>query len=307
MYIFVNKLKYKEMKKITLSLVALLTITVGFSQTSLVEVYGPSEPTFNSQNELMMGPCSSEVPSNASENGLFFGGAQNQFLAVDVDVAPDDEFIVEVITINVVDMATTITINFMEDVAGLPGNVLFTLEETTDFDITDEVIVGNNFGFDFYQYTIELITTVQLDGGVAGSKYWMEVISDAAAWEATTEESTFAGLPLAFNNDNTAGVWTISPTTELVYSISGECTALSLNDNLASQVAIYPTPAVDVINIKIPSSMEINEVVLYDLQGRNTGAVFTDGTVNVSGLSRGVYMLNVKTSEGTLTQKVVKK
>jgi hypothetical protein len=91
-----------------------------------------------------------------------------------------------------------------------------------------------------------------------------------------------------------------------VLNVIGE-EVLSVNDNLASQVSIYPTPAIDVINIKTPSSMEINEVVLYDLQGRNTGAVFANGTVNVSGLSRGVYMLTIKTSEGTLTQKVIKK
>ena len=83
--------------------------------------------------------------------------------------------------------------------------------------------------------------------------------------------------------------------------------ALSVGSQTLSQVSIYPTPAVDVINISTPASMEINQVMLYDLQGRNTGAVFTDGTVNVSGLSRGVYMLTVETSEGTLTQKVVKK
>ncbi len=83
--------------------------------------------------------------------------------------------------------------------------------------------------------------------------------------------------------------------------------ALSVNDNLADIISVFPTPAIDVINVKVPSSVEINEVALFDLQGRNTGAVYTNGTVNVSNLSRGVYMITIKTSEGTLTQKVVKK
>lgn len=92
----------------------------------------------------------------------------------------------------------------------------------------------------------------------------------------------------------------------LAFTIEGE-TSMSVIDNLASQVSIYPSPATDVINVRTPASLEVFEVALFDLQGRNTGAVFTDGTVNVSGLSRGVYMLTVETSEGTLTQKVVKK
>lgn len=83
--------------------------------------------------------------------------------------------------------------------------------------------------------------------------------------------------------------------------------ALSVGENLADVVSIYPTPAIDVINVKVPTSIEITDVALFDLQGRNTGAVYSNGTVDVSNLSRGVYMLTVNTTEGTLTQKVVKK
>ncbi|PIZ07324.1 MAG: hypothetical protein COY56_09570, partial [Flavobacteriaceae bacterium CG_4_10_14_0_8_um_filter_34_31] len=74
-----------------------------------------------------------------------------------------------------------------------------------------------------------------------------------------------------------------------------------------SLVSVYPNPAVEVINVKVPASVVINEVVLYDILGKNTGVNYANGQVNVSGLSRGVYMLSVKTSEGTLTQKIVKK
>jgi hypothetical protein len=96
-------------------------------------------------------------------------------------------------------------------------------------------------------------------------------------------------------------------TNHYVMNVIGDVVPLSVNDNLLSQISIFPTPAVDVINIKTPASLEISEVSLFDLQGRSTGAVFSNGTINVSGLSRGVYMLTIKTSEGTLTQKVVKK
>lgn len=83
--------------------------------------------------------------------------------------------------------------------------------------------------------------------------------------------------------------------------------ALSVGENIASLVSVYPNPAVEVINVKVPASVVINEVVLYDILGKNTGVSYANGQVNVSALSRGVYMLSVKTSEGTLTKKIVKK
>ncbi|PIV51030.1 MAG: hypothetical protein COS19_02755 [Flavobacteriaceae bacterium CG02_land_8_20_14_3_00_34_13] len=96
------------------------------------------------------------------------------------------------------------------------------------------------------------------------------------------------------------------PDNQYVMNVLGN-EVLSVGDNIASLVSVYPNPAVEVINVKVPASVVINEVVLYDILGKNTGVNYANGQVNVSGLSRGVYMLSVKTSEGTLTQKIVKK
>lgn len=81
---------------------------------------------------------------------------------------------------------------------------------------------------------------------------------------------------------------------------------LSVQDNLLSQISIYPNPASDLINLKIPSSIEVNNIVLYDVLGKNTGVDLINGQINITGLSRGVYVLNINTSAGTLTKKVIK-
>lgn len=96
------------------------------------------------------------------------------------------------------------------------------------------------------------------------------------------------------------------PDMHIVMTVTGQ-EPLSVGDNLAELVSIYPVPATDVLNVKVPSNIEVSEVTLHDLLGRNTGAVYSNGTINVSNLNRGVYMLTVKTTEGTLTQKVIKK
>lgn len=96
------------------------------------------------------------------------------------------------------------------------------------------------------------------------------------------------------------------PDNQYVMNVIGD-EVLSVGDNLSEVISIYPTPAVDVLNIKVPSNIEVSGITLYDILGKNTGATYSNGTVDVSNLSRGVYLLTVNTNEGTLTQRVVKK
>ncbi|GGD88860.1 T9SS type A sorting domain-containing protein [Planktosalinus lacus] len=92
-----------------------------------------------------------------------------------------------------------------------------------------------------------------------------------------------------------------------VMNIIGEEVPLSIGDNLSEYIAVYPTPADDVLNVKVPSYIQVTGVTLHDILGKNTGVTYSNGSIDVSNLSRGVYLLTVETNEGTLTQKVVKK
>lgn len=96
------------------------------------------------------------------------------------------------------------------------------------------------------------------------------------------------------------------PDAHFFITVTGS-SALGINDALSSQISVYPNPAIDVINIKTPSNIQVTGATLYDLLGKNTGVVVANGQVDVSGLSRGVYMLTVDTNEGSLTQKIIKK
>lgn len=93
---------------------------------------------------------------------------------------------------------------------------------------------------------------------------------------------------------------------EYVINLVGE-EMLSVGDNLSEAISIFPSPATDVINIKTPSNIQVTGATLYDMLGKNTGVVYSNGQVDVSALSRGVYMLTVDTNEGSLTQKIVKR
>jgi hypothetical protein len=277
------------MKKITFTMVALLSTIVSFAQITLS----------NNTDDNVTASNSVGCPNNNDNNwarlfdmadfavpngyGLISGEIGIQSLTTDVTVSvnvysatvPFDEFSLELLgTQDVTITAAT----------GAPGIFEFTFEEAVM--LPDDVPA--------------IFVEVSLAGG-SGSGYFIGGTPSSLPGKESYLKSLGCDVPEYITASSIN-----FPDAHFYITVTAD-ESLSTVGNLQSQISIYPTPAIDVINIKTPASMEINEVVLYDLQGRNTGAVFTNGTVNVSGLSRGVYMLTVNTSEGTLTQKVVKK
>lgn len=90
------------------------------------------------------------------------------------------------------------------------------------------------------------------------------------------------------------------------FTVEGEPASLGFNDNISELASVYPNPTKGILNVDMPSSVTVKNSNLYNLLGQDTGLRLVNGTMNISELSRGVYILNVETSAGTLTQKVVK-
>lgn len=79
--------------------------------------------------------------------------------------------------------------------------------------------------------------------------------------------------------------------------------------DLSSLIQVYPNPAVD--NVRINSmGTNLQQISVYDLKGRN---VMTENVnsneinLSVSDLSSGIYILKVKTNEGTAVKRLMKK
>jgi hypothetical protein len=94
--------------------------------------------------------------------------------------------------------------------------------------------------------------------------------------------------------------------TSFAWTLNGDV-VLGVDDNALSQISIYPNPSSDVVNIKVPSSIEITGSALYDVLGKRTGVQVNNGVLDISSLARGVYLLNVETTAGTLTEKIIKR
>ncbi|PQL93545.1 hypothetical protein C4S76_07830 [Apibacter adventoris] len=74
-----------------------------------------------------------------------------------------------------------------------------------------------------------------------------------------------------------------------------------------SNLKVYPNPVIDVLKINTPSQIE--SVSIYDYSGNEVKKVspVINKEVNLQGLSSGNYILTIKTSQGTITKKIIKK
>lgn len=73
-----------------------------------------------------------------------------------------------------------------------------------------------------------------------------------------------------------------------------------------ANVTIYPNPTVDYINIK--STSRVISVKIIDLSGKTVASKKSaDNQVDVRNLTKGTYIINVETENGTETKKFIKK
>lgn len=96
-----------------------------------------------------------------------------------------------------------------------------------------------------------------------------------------------------------------APAAEYVFNLSDE--VLAVNNAIASQVSLYPNPVNNVLNVSIPSSIQIEGATMYDILGKGTQVeISANNTINTSSLASGVYLLSINTNEGNITKKIVK-
>lgn len=81
-------------------------------------------------------------------------------------------------------------------------------------------------------------------------------------------------------------------------------TGVGIEDVDNVNVSVYPNPANDVLNIE---GEGIQNVELLDVNGRTVLTNANGGSLNISNLATGVYVVRVITNNGISTQKIVKK
>ncbi len=150
--------------------------------------------------------------------------------------------------------------------------------------------------------------TVGQEQSATGQSQIVQSYTNASAASYTTHTATFAA-PTAgiyyFGIHNNTPLAT-SQAYLFLDSIS-LTTNLSVNDNQITNIAIYPNPATNVLNISNVNNYEIKNISVVDINGRvvkNESGAMTQ--INVSDLNSGVYFVTIEAAEGKTTKKFIK-
>jgi hypothetical protein len=124
------------------------------------------------------------------------------------------------------------------------------------------------------------------------------VVSDASG---TTSCGNFSyGEAEDYTLNITGGAAITAPTT-----LAGDATPLG--NELARTLEVYPNPATEALRIVLPGNAEATSVELTDVRGaRVQGASFSNGTLVISSLARGMYTLSVSDGQKVFHQRFVK-
>lgn len=103
-----------------------------------------------------------------------------------------------------------------------------------------------------------------------------------------------------------------SDTSLLVVTVDGSCDYLSIGEEKLAEIAVYPNPATDVINISNPSNSEALRIQMLDMNGRvvisdeNALVNVSDASINIEHLQKGIYTLRIYNEDGQRTFRIVK-
>jgi hypothetical protein len=94
--------------------------------------------------------------------------------------------------------------------------------------------------------------------------------------------------------------------------INGEYTVdqlAAVNDKLPSNSAsIYPNPANSEVTISVDNKYHVQSIQMMDITGREVKNLTANNVVNIniSDLKSGYYILNIQTTEGVISSKLIK-
>mgnify|MGYP006159610311 CR=1 FL=1 len=96
----------------------------------------------------------------------------------------------------------------------------------------------------------------------------------------------------------------------LIYTTNGggltECITGINEPGEQSLLGVYPNPSNGSFTISLPSDLKAHDLRIYDLSGGIVQQMQVSSTsLPVNGLASGMYILQVQTADGVLTQKLV--
>lgn len=160
-------------------------------------------------------------------------------------------------------------------------------------------------------YTVYVATSNTISSFLASSVNFNQLVTDngpggsANIYELDIDISSFAGqtIYVAFRHHVSSDVFAF-----VIDDVSVTAETASVDSPLANSFSVYPNPANDVLNIANSIGAELLSVTVTDLNGRTVKQINSSvEQINISDLNAGVYFVNINSTEGSLTKKIVKK
>lgn len=129
---------------------------------------------------------------------------------------------------------------------------------------------------------------------------------NSTAWiksDGTGTGGQYEGCGIPWTDSNTI---VVDPQ-EYVINIVGEETTLGVTDYLAQLIKVYPNPVAERVQIDIPSHIAVQEIGLYNIRGALIDLPVVSGSMDLTNLQAGFYLLKVETPYGTSTKRIIKK
>jgi len=164
--------------------------------------------------------------------------------------------------------------------------------------------------------TSSQVANYQFDGEVDEFRAWSRALDVSEIANNMCNPASNTGLfrHVRFNESSGSTVYdeiaassvTIQGTSP-TWTTNSECAAMSVADEkLKSSLQVYPNPVDTLLSIKsLNSDVQISNIFIYDLTGKQLIKSKTTNTINVSNLSSGVYLLKAESVEGGVLHKKV--
>lgn len=139
-------------------------------------------------------------------------------------------------------------------------------------------------------------------GGFGGPPATPDITGKTTAEMKTTEMADL------LNAGNPDGPWSIDANSNDGYPVLNAALGVNTNSLDAASVKVYPT--VFTSEFTISSNLALNSYQIYNLSGAFISSGKLDvntTTVNAGNLSTGVYILNVRSAEGIISKRIIKK
>jgi hypothetical protein len=125
---------------------------------------------------------------------------------------------------------------------------------------------------------------------------------------ARTGNGSACGQQVSFSNFNYAGQWQIKPLSQILTKIVSSVDKLPMLT--ATDIKLFPNPAVDYLSVSMPFDVEETVVRIFDISGKLMIKQIVESgttTLNISKLEPGIYLLKARNNKWATHQQFVKK